>query len=84
MNKNIRGGYRISIVYTFSGMPWGRKGDERRGWLRAATPASSQDGLAAGRKKQTSKQVVAMSSDVLSSMCGCESIQLQHNYYSQY
>merc|ERR1712004_581106 len=37
------------------GMPWGRKGDERS-WLRAATPAWSQDGLAAGRKKQTSKQ----------------------------
>merc|ERR1712004_396679 len=38
------------------GMPWGRKGDERRSWLRAATPAWSQDGLNAGRKKQTSKQ----------------------------
>merc|ERR1712218_688499 len=34
----------------------GRKGDERRSWLRAATPARSQDGLSAGRKKQTSKQ----------------------------
>ena len=61
-------------------MPWGRKGDERS-WLRAATPAWSQDGLAAGRKKQTSKQVVEITSDVLSSaMCGCESIRLGKNF----